>query len=244
MTTYLRILPRDPLVARDGRPFGANSGNRMRSTGWPTPSVVAGSFRTALGKRFGVDFQDAAVLKKLKDIEVAGVLPVAVAERENDPGELLLPAPFDCVVDRNRKAHAALPRPLQRGEGCDWPDGLDLLPVTLDEKAPDDKAETGPAFWPLDLYAAWLTGRYVSLADERFVAAAEPDLRDHVEIEDVSGTARDARLFTTAGVAVAALERTNSGERKGFDRKRRTRLTARVENLPADWAGLDTLHLG
>ena len=55
-TVTLELTGRDPIVSRDGRPFGSFGGargNRMRSVAWPLPSVVAGSFRTALGKAAG-----------------------------------------------------------------------------------------------------------------------------------------------------------------------------------------------
>ncbi len=45
MTTTLDITCRDPIVARDGRPFGRGQSTRMRSLTWPTPSLVAGSLR-------------------------------------------------------------------------------------------------------------------------------------------------------------------------------------------------------
>jgi hypothetical protein len=46
----LQLTAHDPIIARDGRPFGMGQGNRMRGLSWPLPSVVAGSFRTALVK--------------------------------------------------------------------------------------------------------------------------------------------------------------------------------------------------
>jgi hypothetical protein len=47
-TTYIEIEAHDPIVARDGRPFGV--GQRMKSLDWPYPSVLARSMRTLLGK--------------------------------------------------------------------------------------------------------------------------------------------------------------------------------------------------
>ena len=44
---WLSLTPRDPVVARDGRPF--SSGLRMKSLDWLYPSVLAGSLRTLLG---------------------------------------------------------------------------------------------------------------------------------------------------------------------------------------------------
>src|SRR5581483_1593796 len=89
MTTMLDITCRDSIVARDGRPFGAGQGNRMRSLDWPLPSVLAGSLRTTLGKAAKQDFATAS--QDLLHVEVAGPLP-----RTN--GQLYLPATEDCVL--------------------------------------------------------------------------------------------------------------------------------------------------
>ncbi len=50
-TTYIELKAHDPIVARDGRPFGV--GQRMKSLDWPYPSVLAGSMRTMPGKMNG-----------------------------------------------------------------------------------------------------------------------------------------------------------------------------------------------
>lgn len=52
MITYLKITSHDPIIARDGRPFGL--GIRMKSLDWPYPSVLAGSVRTMLADRKSV----------------------------------------------------------------------------------------------------------------------------------------------------------------------------------------------
>ena len=43
--TWYTIEPRDPLLVRDGRPFGADS-DGARTLPFPPPSVLAGAFRT------------------------------------------------------------------------------------------------------------------------------------------------------------------------------------------------------
>lgn len=116
--TTLQLTARDPIIARDGRPFGAGQGNRMRGLPWPLPSVVAGSFRTALVKAgSGLDFS-GDMPQRLMAIEVAGVFPTLGQE-------LYLPAPNDCVWDGDTgEIHAAKPFPIEKG-GCDFPiDGL------------------------------------------------------------------------------------------------------------------------
>ena len=83
MSFILQMTPQDPLIARDGRPFGDGQGSRMRGLPWPLPSVVAGSFRTALVKAGSNDFS-GDMPKRLMEIAVAGVFPVC-------DGELYLP---------------------------------------------------------------------------------------------------------------------------------------------------------
>ena len=85
MTTVLELTCRDPVVSRDGRPFGAGQGNRMRTVGWLLPSVVAGSLRSMIGKAADRDFS-VATAQELLQVEVAGVFPVA-------EGQLYLPTP-------------------------------------------------------------------------------------------------------------------------------------------------------
>ena len=90
----------------------------MRGLGWPLPSVVAGSFRTALVKANpDLDFC-GDMPQRLMAIEVAGVFPTAGEE-------LYLPAPNDCVWNgETGEIHAAKPFPFDKG-GCDFPiDGL------------------------------------------------------------------------------------------------------------------------
>lgn len=180
MMTMLDITCRDPVVARDGRPFGAGQGNRMRPLDWVLPSVLAGSLRTALGKSAGRNFspQDA---QELLQVEVAGPLPHA-------NGELYLPAPEDCVRHPDGRIFRAVPRSQDEG-GCDWP-AAGLLPVGLPE---DFKAKDAPAWWPVDRYAAWLAGENVEF-DDQFLGPAEKEERTHVKIDPSAGAAEIVSL--------------------------------------------------
>jgi CRISPR-associated protein Cmr3 len=229
MTTFLRISGRDPLVARDGRPFGAGQGNRMRSAGWLHPSVVAGSFRTTLAKEAGRGF-DPATQDELLKIEVAGVLPLVGVQ-------LYLPAPNDCVLDDKDGVFRARPAKTEDGEGADWP-GEGLRPVMLGE--PDNfKPEAVPAFWPLKRYEQWLTGTTVDPRSVDFLSAPLPDLRDHVSLDPETGAAEEGLLFTTAGISSRALQKHGrspgpakpTGPRRA-DNFSEIELAARVENVP------------
>jgi CRISPR-associated protein Cmr3 len=237
MTTMLELSCRDPIVCRDGRPFGAGQGNRMRSLGWPLPSVVAGSLRSVLGKSANREFS-VATSQDLLQVEVAGVFPLA-------EGQIYLPAPQDCVVDRAQRALRAAPQPLEQA-GSDWPmDGL--LPVGLTEaQAPNDfKPEEVPAWWPAERYAEWLVGDDIAFND-RFLRAPEIEDRTHVQLDPDAGAAEDGNLFITAALPLSHLRR--HGVRAAGTLSSRFADIALAARVRANgWCGetvakLDTLH--
>jgi len=90
--SYVSITSHDPVISRDGRPFGKGQGNRMRSLDWIYPSVLAGSIRTMLGKMMGGSFtpEDVEVLKQLS---ISGPFPSV-------DGQLYIPAPKDILVKK------------------------------------------------------------------------------------------------------------------------------------------------
>jgi len=137
--TTIRIECRDPVVSRDGRPFGAEQGNKMRSLVWPLPSVVAGSLRTAIGKSAEKTFtaQDS---RDLFELEVSGLFPVT----ENST--LYLPSPNDCFHHES-KPLAVEPQRLDGG-GCDLPEGLFPVMLSLDQANEDSKPKPVPSWWP------------------------------------------------------------------------------------------------
>ena len=243
-TTYLQLTAHDPIVARDGRPFGVGQGNRMKGLSWPYPSVVAGSFRTALTKFTGGDFA-GDMPRKLLAIAVAGVFPVA------EDG-LYLPAPNDCIVEeiwaevdgkKEKKyvAHQAVPADMKAGEGSDWPGGALLQPVLIDRKG-DFKPATGPAWWPHERLGEWLTGKHVNFRDGAFLSAALSQVRDHVQLEPETGAAAENRLFATAGLSLTHLPRFGEVEGRFADRYADITLSARVDTNGWNVSGLDMLH--
>lgn len=236
MTTIVEITCRDPIVSRDGRPFGAAQGNRMRGLDWLIPSVVAGGLRTALGTSAKRDFS-LTVAEDLLQVEIAGPFPVA-------DGRLYFPAPDDCVVNPQRRALRAKPQPFDKGE-CDWP-GNGLRPVLLtEEQAPSDfKPKETPAWWPEESLAAWLAGDEIAL-DDGFLRAPERVERTHVRIDPLAGAAEEGALFTTAALALTHLPRYLSEAKESSSRFAEVTLSTRVR---ADgWCGevvekLDILH--
>jgi CRISPR-associated protein Cmr3 len=240
--TTLQLTARDPIVARDGRPFGAGQGNRMRGLGWPLPSVVAGSFRTALVKAhpdldFGGDMP-----QRLMAIEVAGVFPTAGPE-------LYLPAPHDCVWDeKTDKVYRVQPVPLVEGEGVDFPlEGLTPVRLTEEQAKEDFKAKTIPPWWPVRKYEEWLTTPQVAFSpewfDTGFLNAAKTETRDHVCLDADTGAAAEGQIFATAGLNVMHLSRYGVAESKPFqERFAEIALSARVTIAEKEFEHVNTLN--
>lgn len=204
--TTLQLTAHDPIVARDGRPFGVGQGNRMRRLSWPLPSVVAGSFRTALVKANQALSFDGDMPQLLMKIEVAGVFPTVGQE-------LYLPAPNDCMWDENTSiVHRVQPIPLENGEGIDFQiDGLDPVRLTKEQAEDDFKARTIPAWWPLSKYEEWLTTTRIEFPpewfDTTFLCKAKAETRDHVCLDAKTGAAAEGQIFATVGLNVTHLPR-------------------------------------
>jgi CRISPR-associated protein Cmr3 len=225
MSTFLQLSPHDPLVARDGRPFGEGQGNRMRGLPWPLPSVVAGSFRTALVKASGGDFS-GDVPQQLMQISVAGMFPVRNQK-------LYLPAPNDCVAEplSNGKGIKALHRVLpdvEYSDSCDLPEGL--KPVMLPANVEDFKAAEIPAWWPVDEYVDWLLGKTVQF-DGSFLKSPVQEIRDHVKLDPDLGAVAEGQIFSTTGLNVSHMLRFDAKKEAKFeDRFAEVSLSVRVND--------------
>lgn len=96
MERTIQIQPLDPLMIRDGRPFGNTPGARAHTLGTVTPGVVAGTLRTLMQKNntagtFGTTTKDAEREGKpstVAKVDIRGPLYML-----ND--RLFLPMPYD-----------------------------------------------------------------------------------------------------------------------------------------------------
>jgi CRISPR-associated protein Cmr3 len=175
----------------------------MRGLSWPLPSVVAGSFRTALVKaKASLDFS-GDMPQRLFRVAVAGVFPVHAKE-------LCLPAPNDAVVEptEDGKAIKSVHRvqPLDNTGGCDFPDDLPLSPVMLPDGVTDFKPADSPAWWPVSKFADWLLMKPIAF-DKEFFKAPIQSVRDHVAIEADRGATAESQIYASSNLNVTHLPR-------------------------------------
>lgn len=199
----------DPLVFRDGRPFGVGTGNRMKVHPWATASAVIGSLRTFLGLMAGGDFNESLV-KALKELSFTGPLP-------HFRGEIYFPAPADIVWKKwdakdpkERDFSVLQPQQPMEGSGCNLPGNLyPVMPQAASEEAFKPAKKT-PAWWRRDKMIQWLldTEEFKRCVGEdslkknnsAFLNALQREERTHVNIDPDSGAAKDSMLFSTSGI--------------------------------------------
>ncbi len=229
MAIYLRITAHDPLIARDGRPFGL--GIRMKSLDWLYPSVLAGAFRTMLGNRTDSNF-DEKTIESLKRISISGPLPLC-------RGRIYLPAPKDLLVkeeNKTREPYAYAIRPVDidadEWKGCnsDLPPG-GILPSMLPKSVEDEfKPAKIPSLWSMEIMKKWLINArgdgFESPPDPETIAKntaflnlPQKEPRTHVKIDPKLGTSEDTKLFETIGLDLSV-----KGQTEGIE------LAARVED--------------
>jgi CRISPR-associated protein Cmr3 len=200
----LLLLPRGPIVVRDGRPFSATPGARAESLSWPYPGTVAGALRTSFGNELGWDWQSDGP-DRARAVAVQGPLPVA--RYPDKPWQVYLPAPRDALVARAApegpvQVHALRPwLDLPAGAGCDLPHEA-LRPLHVPVAA---KPEPPMAFWPLDAVARWLarTSSGAEPLDAGLLSELPREARVHVAIDTGRDAALQGALFVTEGLAFA-----------------------------------------
>lgn len=199
-TVLLR--PRDPLIARDARPFAADPGARATTLPWPLPSTVAGALRTHIGSARGFTWGpgDAA---RARLIGVHG--PLLAARQADETGWTpYIHQPRDAVLTGDPQqlaAHRLLPGTLRPGEGCDLPHPA-LHPL---ETTTDDKPLTHAAFWSIDDVQAWLTAPRGGEPPTAWLPALPRQTETHVSIDPKTGLNQTGALFATTGLVFGRL---------------------------------------
>lgn len=220
MKTWI-IEPRDPLIVRDGRPFGADiAGARARSLDFPFPSTTTGGVRTRYGLAKGGNF-DAALIAEVKGKSVRGPLLVEL-DAEGKIAHWMFAAPADALWFENEAKddkHAILkrlvPLRLREGEKINLADDLNPVGMTM----PDPKKPFGhaPRYWRWDKFSQWLQNPSVLTKEDKQAVedfghnGPMAEERTHVSIAPDTQTAADGALYQTRGLEFT---RTINGERQ------------------------------
>jgi len=195
--TDLVIIPRDPLLFRDGKPFNADPGAAARTLTWPMPRTCAGAVRTHIGNSCGWDWHKEGP-DKAKAVTFHG--PLLAARRcPRSDWQIYLHAPADAVIFRDDKELRVMrlrPWKLPDGAGCDLPEGL--LPLRVER---DVKPEGGFAFWSLSETAKWLADPTSADVPEDALANLPQQTRVHVRIQSETGTAHPSFLYSVRFLA-------------------------------------------
>lgn len=212
MTIWI-IEPRDPLIVRDGRPFGPTPGARAASLMFPFPSTTTGGVRTRDGLDADGRFQRSQI-SRVKQICVCGPLLVELDSTTGDIVDWFAPAPADALlldVDSPDPAKAILkrlvPLELPPQAGTDLPSGLSLVGMPKpDPRKPCSKA---PRFWNWDQFERWLRDPQngeETLADMGHNGPVQEE-RTHVSIQRETQTASEGALFQTRGLEFVHAEK-------------------------------------
>jgi CRISPR-associated protein Cmr3 len=219
----------------------------MRSLDWITPSLVAGSFRSLVGKAAGGSFSQ--LRPDLLNCEVAGPFPQI-------SDELYFPAPCDVVAreDESDDKHLYALRPevtkpegvLSSDWGCDLETGIApaLLPPGT---SPDFSPAEVPAFWASRQMENWLANpngdSFAGFPRQHwpasFRAVPSRDDRTHVKIDPTKRAAEDAHLFSTSGMDLDGflrLDRTEDREMDGLSIRVRPTESLKTFSSPETWS--------
>jgi len=214
MLKSLHIQPRDSLIIRDGRPFSAFPGAKVKGYDFPPPQVTAGAVRARLGEALGL--QTTSAWEDLqKQVRIKGPLLIDI-----QTGEPFFPAPLDALLftseenpetpcaktEATHMLYRLSPRTPREEVLSDFQDLPEELHYFIE--GPDDMPKSKPAqmprFWKKEWFFEWLADENTclpakSLADLG-IQSLPGDRRTHVKISASSFTAEESMLFETRGL--------------------------------------------
>lgn len=207
MSTWI-IEPRDPLIVRDGRPFGPNPGARAKSLSFPFPSTTTGGIRTRAGlDQNGIFDEDR--ISQIKSIQVRGPMLVELDEQD-EVKEWLFPAPADALLlpydnETENKSEVVCRQLVPLHPPADAQTNLpaDLALVGL--ASPDQRKpyKNSPRFWYWSAFKKWLAApqdeQQIDLGN---LGHSGPlfEQRLHVSIQPETLTSVEGALFQTGGL--------------------------------------------
>lgn len=200
------IEPRDSLIVRDGKPFGASI-THATSLDFPFPSTTTGGVRTRAGLDSATGFFDTLLISTIKEIEVKGPLLVGLNADSNKIANYYLSSPADALLiqddEQKIKGEFSIKRllPLKIGDAITYLPN-NLKPVGITEHYSKVKPYTDLKFWNWQTLKDWL------LAEKKFEKGTPDnfgiknllkDSRTHVAI-NLDLASDDGDLFSIRGL--------------------------------------------
>lgn len=188
------IIPRDPLIFRDGKPFTAVPGERAKSIPFPFPATVAGAVRTRKGTNANGGFDRTKIKSLLEDVSIRG--PFLVELGVDKKVQWYFPAPADALQMSETEIHSLAPIEFDDG-ASDLESGLKLIGAknSINEKP----MQKPPLYWNWELLQAWLLNPDVQLSLSEATRGPQSETRTHVSIDKGTQTAESGALFQTSG---------------------------------------------
>lgn len=204
------VMPRDPVIVRDGRPFGPDPGARAQSLPFPFPATLAGAVRTRHGEQHGGFDTGAVKAADVRALPMIGPFLVQLASDTNPNARLLLPAPADALLLPKTDQHPPYRcwlRPLeidasaQSDLAAHGQPGAQLWPVGMAAPEAVKPLADPPTFWWRDDYLKWLLAPGDGDIDPGALGlrGLSAESRVHVRIDPASGTAVEGFLYQTSG---------------------------------------------
>jgi CRISPR-associated protein Cmr3 len=207
------IEPHDPLIVRDGRPFGPDPSARAISLSFPFPSTTTGGVRTRAGLKDGVF--DLSQIERVKLIKVRGPLLVQLTPDgdESKPEQWLMPTPADALLLEPEPPHEGfvlrkwlvpLRLPEDAQTSLDTTNKDSLMLVGQVQPDPHKPVKEAPHYWYWNTFQAWLIapprdGQIVSLSGLGH-SGPQREQRIHVSMNTDRRTAKEGALFETSGL--------------------------------------------
>lgn len=209
MTIWI-IEPRDPLIVRDGRPFGPDPGARAATLPFPFPSTIAGGLRGLAGRTPHQTFDPELKNDVLTRVHVRG--PLLVELNNSQEPTWFAPAPADASIHQTEpysKDHGLLVRFVPAKLADAYSDSPDNVLVQAGKPDSHKAHPLAPQFWRWQDFDNWLMAAQVQADEilERGVRALETSTRMHVKIKPETQTADEGFLYQTRGLEFATKAR-------------------------------------
>lgn len=227
------IEPHDPLIVRDGKPFGPNPGARASSLAFPFPSTTTGGLRTRAGLNTDGVF-DIKKTSDVKKINVRGPLLVQLKSdtRDNQIEDWLVPAPLDALLldDEDKKQTMCKQLvPLRAEKTYTNLEGLSL--VGLQQHDPKKPSKNAPQYWYWKHFERWLLSpsevHGKPIPSELGLNGPQREYRTHVSVDAEGLVAKEGALFQTSGIEFTV---TSGKQDKRLNEVKQLALAMVVEN--------------